>query len=82
MFCKYLGEKYEKINKECGMEDAINLCEFDKGELCITMDDSTSYFQTISDECYSDSEEGNARDSVCSTNCRNALEDLEVNSMF
>ena len=76
--CKYLGEKYEKIDRECGVEDGIgvHLCGFDKGEFCITMDDPTSYFETISDECYSDSEEGNERDGVCSTNCRNVLKEF------
>ena len=42
------------------MEDAINFCGFHKGEFCITMDYPivTSHFETVSDECYSDSEEG------------------------
>ena len=72
--CKYLGEKIEKLDRECGVEE-VSPCGFDKGEFCTTMDDPTSHFETISDECYSDSEEGNVRDDVCSTNCRNSLKE-------
>ena len=74
-YCKYLSKEYEKLNRECGMEDALNFCGFDKGEFCITMD-YYSHFETVSDECYSDSEEGDVKDGVCSTKCRNALEEM------
>ena len=38
-FCKYLylGEEYEKLNRECDREDELNLCGFYKGEFCISM---------------------------------------------
>ena len=74
-YCKYLSEEYEKLNRECGMEDALNFCGFDKGEFCITMG-YYSHFETVYDECYSDSEEGDVKDGVCSTKCRNALEEM------
>ena len=76
-FCKYLGEEYEKLNRECEREVVVNLCGFDKGEFCIKMNYSivTSHFDTIHDECYSNSEEGDVKDDVCSTKCRNALEE-------
>ena len=73
VFCKYLGEEYEQINRECGLEDVVYYCGFDKGEFCVEMYYPISYFEVISDECYSDSEEGNVRDGVCSTNCKNGL---------
>ena len=75
--CKLNSEEYEQINRECGIEAAyaVDFCGFDKGEFCFTMDDPTSYFETISDECYSDSEDGNVTDGVCSTNCSNSLEE-------
>ena len=71
--CKNLGEEYEKLNRECGYEDVIYHCGFDKGEFCAIMDHPTSYLETISDECHS--EESNVRDGVCSDNCRNVLKE-------
>ena len=73
--CKVNSEEYEQINRECGIEDAyaVDICGFDKGEFCSIMDDPTSYFEKISDECYSNSKDGNVRDGMCSINCRNAL---------
>ena len=35
----------------------------------------TSHFDTIHDECYSNSEEGDVKDGMCSTKCRNSLEE-------
>ena len=72
VFCKNLGEEYEQINRECGFEDVVYSCGFDKGKFCFEM------FYQISEsyliyECYSDSEESNVRDDVCSTNCSNVL---------
>ena len=74
VFCKYLGEGHEQINEECGFEDVVYYCGFDKGKFCVEMDYQNSYFKVlISDECYSNSEEGNVTDGVCSTNCKNVL---------
>ena len=70
LFCKNFGEEYEKLNRECGYDDAVYYCGFDKGEFCVTMDDPTLYIETITDECYS---EESVRDGVCSANCRNVL---------
>ena len=69
VFCKNLGKEYEKLNRECGMDNAGSICGFHNGEFCFTMDLPDSYFDTIFYECY------NASDSadVCSTNCRNVL---------
>ena len=74
VFCKNLGKEYEKLNRECGVEDVlVSFCGFDKGEFCFEMDYriTDSYIETITDECYS--EGSNVRDGVCSTNCRNVL---------
>ena len=73
VFCKNLGEEYGKLHRECDYGDVLHNCGFDvdKEEFCITMDDPTSYVETISDECFS--EESNVTDGVCSTNCRNVL---------
>ena len=65
VFCKTLNEEYEKVNRECGMENTV--CGFHNGEFCATMDFSDSYFDEIFDECY------NKSDDVCSINCKNAL---------
>ena len=69
VYCKNLGEEYEKLNRECGMDNGESNCGFYNGEFCVTMDLPNSYFETIFYECY------NASDStdVCSTNCRNVL---------
>ena len=68
VFCKNLGEEYEKLNRECGNEDLVNFyCAFDKGEFCATMDFLDSYFETIIDEC------SNVNDGVCPTYCKNIL---------
>ena len=68
MFCKNLGEEYEKLNSECGMDNAESYCGFHNGEFCATMyfKFPYSYYETIF-ECH------NVSDDVCSTNCRNAL---------
>ena len=69
LFCKHIGENIEQVNRECGIEDAINFCGFDKGEFCFEMDSPDSYIEAISDAC----EESNVRDGVCSAKCRNTL---------
>ena len=71
--CKNLGEGYEKLNRECGYEDVIYHCGFEKGEFYAIMDDPTSYLETITDECHS--EGSNVRDGVCSDNCRNVMKE-------
>ena len=78
VFCKYVGEEYEQINRECGYEDVVNYCGFDKGEFCIEMYSNYNYqIETmIAYDCYSNSEEGNQGDNVCSTNCKNVLVEL------
>ena len=60
VLCKNLGEEYEKVERECGIENA---CGFHNGEFCATMDLPDSFFEIIFDEC-------NKSDHVCSTNCR------------
>ena len=65
VFCKNLDEEYEKLDRECGMENRI--CGFHNGEFCATMDFPDSYFDTIFDECV------NKSDDECSTNCKNVL---------
>ena len=73
VFCKHLDERQTQLNRECGIENTVNFCGVHKGEFCIEMDSPDSYFETISDECFS--EESNVlKDGACSTNCRNALE--------
>ena len=67
VLCKYLGEEYKMIHRECGMDNAQSFCGFHNGEFCTTMDSPDSYFDTIIDECY------NVSDDECSTNCRNVL---------
>ena len=65
VFCKNLGEEYEKVDRECGMENTI--CGFHNGEFCITMDFPDAYFENLFDECYKKS------DDVCSNNCKSVL---------
>ena len=32
--CKHLGERYEQLNRECGFENEIYQCQYDKGNFC------------------------------------------------
>ena len=68
VFCKNLGEEYEKLNRDCGMDNAESFCGFHNGEFCAAaaMDFLYSYHDIIF-ECH------NVSDGVCSTNCRNVL---------
>ena len=67
VFCKNLGEKQEKIKRECGMENTLSHCGFHNGEFCVTMDFPDSYFDTLYKEC------SNVKDGMCSTYCRSTL---------
>ena len=67
VFCKNLGEEYEKLNGECGVDNVESYCGFHNGEFCFTMHFPDSYFETFYNKC---SETGNG---VCTTNCRNIL---------
>ena len=33
--CKHLGDRYEQLNRECGYEDVISECAYDKGHFCL-----------------------------------------------
>ena len=67
VFCKNLGEEYEKLNRECGVDNGESYCGFYNGEFCFTMGFPDSYIETIRNKCL---EMGNG---VCSTNCSNIL---------
>ena len=71
--CKHLGERYEQLNRECGFEDVLFICAYDKGNFCVDDNHLYPFFRTISEECYPDSE-GNSV--VCSANCKNLVEEL------
>ena len=67
LFCKFIAENVDQVNRECSIEDAINFCGFDKGEFCFEMDPPDSQIEAISDAC---------EDGACSAQCRNALVEL------
>ena len=75
VICKHLDERQAQLNRECGMEDRVSLCGFHKGEFCNEIDSPDSYFETIADKCFLEGSNV-LKDGVCSTNCRNVLEDF------
>ena len=73
-FCKHFGERYEELNRECGYENVVYICAYDKGNFCFNFNYLYQFSWTISKECYSD--ESSVRNGVCSTNCKNLVEEL------
>ena len=76
-FCKHLGKRFEQLNRECGFEDVLFFCAYDKGRFCHDSNyifKSYPFFQALYDECYS--EGSSIRDGVCSAVCKNLVEEL------
>ena len=71
--CKHFGDRYEQLNRECGYENVIHQCQYDRGDFCYNYNLNV-FFRTLSEECYSDN--SSVSDGVCSTNCKNLVEEL------
>ena len=77
LYCKSVGEKLEKLDRECNQAEGFERCGFDKGDFCSRLDFPTSYFVTIYDKCYSFFEEKNVTNGVCPSECSEALLDAK-----
>ena len=75
-FCKHLGERYEELNRECGYEDVIYQCEYDKGHFCNDFNYLYPFFRALHGECYSEGSSSSISDGVCSSDCKNFVEEL------
>ena len=75
-YCKYLGEKYIRINRECGMDDKELFdyyCAFDKGDFCRNFNFPELYLLNIYNRCYSFF----SGDNVCVDECKESLQEFK-----
>ena len=75
--CKSVGEKLEKLDRECNQTGRFGICGFDKGVSCALLNYPISDFVTIYDKCYSFFEKSNVTNRVCPSECSEALLDAK-----
>ena len=77
LYCKSVGEKLEKLDRECNQAEGFERCGFDKGVFCSRLNYPISYFVTIYYKCYSFFEKSNVTNGVCPSECSEALLDAK-----
>ena len=77
LYCKSVGEKLEKPDRECNQTGRFGICGFDKGVSCALLNYPISDFVTIYDKCYSFFEKSNVTNRVCPSECSEALLDAK-----